>query len=190
VENALHFARAERHAVELVRERAALAPLVREVLESFAPLAWAAGAAVQDHLDESVEAVVDRAALRQILLNLVDNAIKYGPRGQRVTVRLSARDGSARLSVEDEGPGVDAADRERVWQPFVRVSPVRGGTTGSGIGLAVVRDLARRHGGAAWVEGRDADAPGTGGGARFVVELPLAERRAEPLAAERPRASA
>jgi signal transduction histidine kinase len=184
VENALHFARAERHAVELVRERAALAPLVREVLESFAPLAWAAGVNVHDELDDSVVAVVDRAALRQILLNLLDNAIKYGPRGQRVVVRLvacaGARGGVARISVEDEGPGVEPRDRERIWLAFVRVPLARRGsggeTTGSGIGLAVVRDLARRHGGEAWVEDRRATTGAHGPpGARFVVELPLAD---------------
>jgi signal transduction histidine kinase len=190
VENALHFARAERHAVELVRERVALAPLVREVLESFAPLAWAAGVSVRDELDDRVVGVVDRAALRQILLNLLDNAIKYGPRAQRVAVRLVAcagpHGGVARVSVEDEGPGVQPRDRERIWLPFVRVPLARRGpggeTTGSGIGLAVVRDLARRHGGAAWVEDRDGTAGAHGPtGARFVVELPLADDTTSPL---------
>jgi signal transduction histidine kinase len=173
VENALHFARAERRTVELVREPIALARLVREVLSSFAPLAWAAGASVQDDLDDTVIAVADRGAMRQILLNLFDNAIKYGPPSQRIRVRLARvgdAPGTARLSVEDEGPGIALADRDRIWDPFVRVpSAARGGdTAGSGIGLAVVRDLVHRHGGRTWVEDRG-DAPG----ACFVVELPL-----------------
>jgi signal transduction histidine kinase len=184
VENALHFARAERQTVELVRERVTLVPLVREVLESFAPLAWAAGVSVHDDLDEGIVAMVDRAAFRQILLNLLDNAIQYGPRGQRVLVRLAASGGSARVIVEDEGSGVRPADRERIWHPFVRGTPTRrtggAGPTGSGIGLAVVRDLARRHGGSAWVEDRGAD----GAGARFIVDLPLAD--AAGLAVIRP----
>lgn len=173
VENALHFARSERRSVELMRERVPLASIIRDVLESFAPLAWAAGVQVHDQLDDAVTAVVDRAAVRQVVLNLLDNAIKHGPRGQNVIVMLGATVGAmghvARLTVEDEGTGVAPADRERIWQPFVRAASRHTGrdVTGSGIGLAVVRDLVCRHGGAVRVES------GATGGARFIVEFPL-----------------
>ena len=71
--------------------------------------------------------------------------------------------GAVRVWVDDEGPGVPVAERTRVFEPFVRLG--RRGARGSGIGLAVVRDLVEQHGGEVWVE----EAPG--GGARFVLEL-------------------
>jgi signal transduction histidine kinase len=123
---------------------------------------------LQERLDEGASALIDRDAFRQILLNLLDNAVKYGPPGQVVTVRVWREDARVRLAVEDQGVGVPIADRERIWAPFVRASAVSGGhtpQTGTGIGLAVVRDLVARHGGRAWVESTDR------GGARFVVEL-------------------
>ena len=103
-------------------------------------------------------------ALRHIVLNLLDNAVKYGPTGQ--TVRVSVRDTSegVMIAVEDEGPGVAPDDRERIWRPFTR-----GSTTlangGSGIGLTIVREVAGAHGGTACVESS------ASGGARFVVTL-------------------
>ena len=109
---------------------------------------------------------MDPAAYRQILLNLLDNAVKYGPSGQTITVRLARVGGSVRLAIEDEGPGVPEGEHERIWGPFVRLTTTRHGPMGTGIGLAVVRDLAVRHGGRAWVENV------ARGGARFVVEMP------------------
>jgi signal transduction histidine kinase len=116
----------------------------------------------------SVVAPVDADALRQMLINLLDNAVKYGPEGQRIAVALAAENGTARVLVDDEGPGVPAGDRERIWERFWRLQRDRGSAVaGTGIGLAVVRELAELHGGRAWVE----DAPA--GGARFVIEVPV-----------------
>jgi signal transduction histidine kinase len=110
----------------------------------------------------------DERALRHVLQNLVDNALKYGPTGQ--TVRVTATPvaaGTLDVAVADEGPGVPAADRERIWQPFVRLA-TDDGTGGTGLGLNVVHTLVHAARGRVWVE----DVPG--GGARFVVRLPLA----------------
>ena len=106
-------------------------------------------------------------ALRHVLVNLLDNAVKYGPPGQRVTVRVAPAGREVRIAVSDEGPGVPAAERERVWKPFQRGQRT-GAVAGSGIGLAIVRDIATRHGGRIWIEERE------GGGATFVVSLPAA----------------
>lgn len=109
-----------------------------------------------------------QSALLQVLTNLLDNALKFGPAAQ--TVRISA-DGDAatvRIVVDDEGPGIPAADRGRVWTRYFRVSDTEE-IVGSGIGLWVVRDVALRSGGRVWVDQSET------GGARIVLELPAAE---------------
>ena len=168
VENLLHFSRSERQATHVAPEPTALAPLVQEVIEGFAPLAAARGMSLQAAVTEGLVAPVDPGAMRQMLLNLLDNAVKYGPAGQIVTVGAAPQpNGAARLWVDDCGPGVPRADRERVWDRFWRLERDRGSAVaGSGIGLAVVRELAGLHHGRAWVE----DA--ASGGSRFIVELP------------------
>ena len=166
VENALHFTRTDRNLLHLSPESIDLGVVTREILVSFAPLAWTARVTLREVIDVPALALIDAAAYRQIVLNLLENAIRYGPAGQTVTVRVERHDGGARLVVEDEGPGIAVGDRERVWAPFVRLTSQRHVPMGTGIGLAVVRDLTARHGGRVWVERADA------GGARFVVELP------------------
>ena len=169
VENILQFSRAERQAVTLNPEPVAVAPQVREVLEGFAPLARARQVTLASDLVEGLEAMADPDALRQILLNLLDNAVKYGPTGQKVTVRTRAAGDSVRLEVEDQGPGVPVPNRRRVWESYYRLERDAGSAVaGSGIGLSVVMELVLLQHGRAWIE----DA--SGGGARFIVELPNA----------------
>jgi signal transduction histidine kinase len=172
VENLLHFSRSERRLARLSPAPAPLAPLLSEAAEGFAPLAAARGVTLCTELTEGVVAPIDADALRQMLLNLFDNAVKYGPSGQTVTLGLSVSDRRARIWVDDQGPGIPAADRERVWDQFWRLERDRGSAVaGTGIGLSVVRELVALHGGRAWVE----DAPGSAdrAGSRFVIELPL-----------------
>jgi signal transduction histidine kinase len=169
VENVLRFSRAARGKDPLTSEPVALEPLVRDAVNAFDLLAKANDVNVALDIEQPVTALADAGAVRRILLNLLDNAVKYGPSGQTVTVHLS-RNHSAILAVQDQGPGVSRADRERVWQAFQRLD--RDGRTavaGSGMGLAIVRDLVERMNGAVHID----DAPGTG--ARFIVELPLTE---------------
>lgn len=108
-----------------------------------------------------------RTALRQVLLNLLDNAVKYGGDGTAIGVHLERLlDGGVRLRVDDNGPGVPPSERDRIWRPFERGDVARTRAAGgSGIGLTIVQDIARQHGGKATVT----DAPG--GGARFVVDF-------------------
>jgi signal transduction histidine kinase len=140
----------------------------RAVIEEFAPLAAPHGMAVTLDAARSVPVRLQRGALRQILLNLLDNAMKYGGDGTAVRVEVTAMmGGGVRLRVDDNGPGIPASERERVWRPFERGGAARTRAAGgSGIGLTIVREIAEEHRGRAWVEA----APG--GGARFVVELP------------------
>jgi signal transduction histidine kinase len=140
---------------------------MREVVSAFQPLAESVGATVRADATTGLIVHGQRDGVRRILMNLVDNAIKYGPAGQTVEVHAAAENGTVRLVVEDQGPGVPAADRERIWDPYWRLPrDVDSLRPGSGVGLAVVRSLAQQYGGAAWVE------PAPRAGSRFVVELP------------------
>jgi signal transduction histidine kinase len=170
VENVLRFSRGERGVVTLAPDPRALAPMAREVLEQFQPLIAGTEVTVRLELDEEAVAAVDADALRQVLLNLLDNAVKYGPRTQEILVTVERRAGLVALGVEDEGPGVPPAERRRIFDRFHRLErDRRSAVAGTGIGLAVARDLVERHGGRCFVE------PGGRGGARFVVELPEAD---------------
>ena len=97
------------------------------------------------HEDAALPSVKgDFEALRVLLGNLVDNAIRYTPPGGAVDVALRSRDGTARVEVADTGPGIPARDRERVFDRFYRRDGSR--TEGSGLGLAIVKNIADRHG--------------------------------------------
>ncbi|HEX6060241.1 MAG TPA: HAMP domain-containing sensor histidine kinase [Gemmatimonadaceae bacterium] len=167
VENILQFSRAERSAVHLAPQPLDLAAEIDEGIECFTPVAQARQVLLEADLEPDIVAAADPGAFRQILLNLLDNAVKYGPPGQTVRVRLRRAGSAARLEVEDEGPGIPPRDRERIWEAFHRLDrEVHSAVAGSGIGLSVVRELATLHGGRAWVDS------GSAGGAMFVVELP------------------
>jgi signal transduction histidine kinase len=169
VENILHFSRAQRGAGRVQPNPVQAGPLVREIVDAFAPLARTRQVDFAVEADDGVVVRVDPDALRQVLLNLLDNAVKYGPPGQTVRVRAELRGLALRISVDDRGPGVRWEERTRVWEPYRRLArDAEGATGGSGIGLAVVKDLVELHGGRVGV----GEAPG--GGARFWVELPYA----------------
>jgi signal transduction histidine kinase len=124
----------------------------------------------------------DVEGLRRLLRNLIDNALRYAKSGVEVTARREA--GEAVLTVSDDGPGIPSADRERAFDRFVRLDDARSRdeteTGGAGLGLAIVRAIARTHGGSAHLEGA---APGL----RAVVRLPAAPD--QPASPEPPAAS-
>lgn len=110
----------------------------------------------------------DRAALERAISNLVQNARLHGPAGGTISVTVRPSDGLALVTVCDEGPGLDPADRERAFERFWRGDHAR---SGSGLGLAIVRATAERHGGRAFVDG-----------ACFTIELPaLSENSPTPV---------
>ncbi|MBX6330466.1 MAG: HAMP domain-containing histidine kinase [Gemmatimonadaceae bacterium] len=168
VENVLHVARAGRGAAPVTLEWFVVRHVVAETVEELAPLAREAGSEIAlEPIEAGMLVNADPAAVRQMLLNVLDNAVKYGTKRQTIHVGAHFAAGLVYLWVDDEGPGVAAADRGRIWKPFVRLERVnRPGVTGAGIGLAVVRELVTAQRGRAWVE------RGTRGGARFIIALP------------------
>jgi len=107
----------------------------------------------------------DAFMLREMLTNLLDNAVRYTQPGGHITVRVDTSNGTIALRVEDDGPGVPEADRERVFERFYRVLGSR--TEGCGLGLAIVREVAERHHGRATLSGKE-----QGSGTVVRVEFP------------------
>ena len=120
---------------------------------------------IEVHKRAKRRALVDRVRFERILGNLLDNATTHGGGPKRITIEPSPVRKSVLLAVEDEGPGVAAGERTRIFERFARGSAARH-RVGTGLGLALVAEHATALGGEAWVEDRP------GGGARFVVRLP------------------
>lgn len=167
VEQLLALAREER-AGPRAAQAAELGALAREVVEELLPLADRRRIDLGVVGEQVAEVRGDREALRVMVRNLVDNAIRYSPAGGRVDVAVEREDAPmarAMLTVTDSGPGIPAAERERVFDRFYRLPG--SAASGSGIGLALVRSIARHHG----LEVRLEDAPG-GPGLRVRVLFP------------------
>ena len=170
VENILHFSRSRAAPRSpSPRQPVGLEECVSDVAEAFRPLMDPDAGVIDVDIPAGLTVMAHRDGLRQILSNLLDNAMKYGPPGQTVRIGAARDDGLVRISVGDEGPGVPDQDRAAIWEPYVRLPrDVDGHKPGSGVGLAVVKTLVGELGGRVWID----DAPG--GGARFMVELDAA----------------
>ena len=171
VENVLQFSRGERGLLKITPRVSDVGVIVRAAVDAFAPIAAARQMRVTTNIARDATASVDDDAMRQVLLNLLDNAAKYGPDGQEIAVDVRRIADSIRISVDDEGPGIPPRDRKRIWHRYRRLARERErAIAGAGIGLAVVRDIVRLHHGKTWCES------GARGGARFVIDLPLESR--------------
>jgi two-component system sensor histidine kinase MtrB len=165
VEDLLEISRFDAGAAQLHLESVRISELVLQAVaastEVDIPVAISADAA-------ACMAMVDKRRLVRVIANLITNADRYGGGATRVDVALA--DNDVRIAVEDEGPGVDEADRDRIFERFARGTDAagrRGSGEGVGLGLALVKEHINLHGGRVWVE------DGTAGtGARFVFELP------------------
>jgi signal transduction histidine kinase len=141
----LEIARAEAGSDRTAFEPVALAALTHDLAELYAPLAEDRGLSFARDCPAGISVQANRHLLAQALANLLDNAIKYTPPGG--AVRLSVENGAAgpAITVADNGPGVPAAERERVLERFVRLDATRS-TSGNGLGLSLVQAVARLHG--------------------------------------------
>ena len=149
-------------------------------------LAGAVVEAARTHLPERVElqlrapkrvpdVVADPGQLRQVLVNLVDNAIKYSPEGGLVALSVANGDSAILFSVKDRGLGIPATEHRRIFEKFYRLDPdMTRGIGGTGLGLYICRELVRRMDGKIWVESK------LGEGSTFVVELPAAVEKKPP----------
>ena len=160
--------------LDVARESFDAVELVREVLAELPPRLLAGVSIDIDSPGWLPRVQGDSGKARQVLTNLIENAVKYSPDGGRIAVGLSQSAGRARFSVTDEGIGIPAGEQDRIFEKFYRVDPsMRRGIGGTGLGLYICRELIRHMQGRLWVASRP------GGGSTFSFELPLAERGAE-----------
>jgi signal transduction histidine kinase len=152
-----------------------VAHVVQTAADFFAPLAAARKMRIELDVAEPAIARGDPGAIRQILINVLDNAAKYGPIGQTITIGVREDGKMVRLWVDDSGPGIPASEQKNVWKPFFRVGGTLDDSTGgAGLGLAIVRDLATAM---------DADAALSTtplGGTRFTLLLHRSSNGVEP----------
>lgn len=164
--------------LQLARERIDPIELVRSVVEpmrSHVPTNVTIDFVAGDSLPR---VVTDAGKLRQVLMNLIDNAVKYSPEGGRVEVRISCEASSLCFSVRDEGLGIPLREQAHIFKKFYRVDPnLTGGINGTGLGLYICRELVRRMRGRLWLKSEE------GKGSTFFVELPLQRTEQDGTAA-------
>ena len=169
MEQLLVLARTEgQSAARALRTSVPLDELAREAAGQAALLAGAKGIDLGLERLDPVAVTGERASLRTMLSNLLDNAVKYTPQGGRIDVEVRADSEQAVIEVRDTGPGIPAEERERVFDRFYRVAGTT--QTGSGLGLAIARRIASAHGGSIEL------ATASPSGLRATVRLPLAAK--------------
>jgi len=127
-----------------------------------------AGVRFEETIEGSEEVRFDRKWMRQVLLNLITNALNFSPQGSLLTLESTFTVDAWRIAVEDEGPGVAADQQKRIFERFVRVAPEASAKPGSGLGLAICRSIIELHHGTIHAETGKRE-----GGLRIVCEIPL-----------------
>ncbi|MGE0128030.1 MAG: sensor histidine kinase [Blastocatellales bacterium] len=171
VESLLAISRLDAGEAQMECVRFNLAELAATTTEQMRLLAEDKRIRLECRANGQVEIAGDRARLKQVIVNLVDNAIKYTPKGGAVGVVVSAEDGHAMMLVEDNGAGIPSDALPHVFERFYRVDKARSRQMGgAGLGLAIVKSIVAAHEGQVKVESAE------GKGSRFIVELPQQRR--------------
>ena len=172
VENLLTLARADEGRAPLAVEECDLRELVADVAETAGILGEEAGVTAVHTMPETpVCLAVDRHRIREMLLNIVTNAIKYTPRGGSIVLALEENQDAVTFTVRDTGIGIAAGDLPHIFERFWRADPARsrtGDRPGVGLGLAIAKWIVEAHGGAITVQSRP------GRGTMFIIRLPKA----------------
>jgi two-component system, OmpR family, sensor kinase len=166
VEDMFVLARADAGGHRLIRRPLHVDEIVAECVRAVSVVAAARDILLTTAFRSDVSVNADDGLLRRLVTNLLDNAVQHTPPGGAISVAVNCDAGSAIITVADTGPGIPQADRERVFERFVRLDPARSATSGAGLGLPIARWIAEQHGGTLTVESTAA------GGCSFVAHLP------------------
>jgi signal transduction histidine kinase len=166
----MDISEAETGVMRLAIEPVDVSEALADVQELYADVADDKGVAVAIDTGERLTVLADRSRLRQVLANLLDNAVKYTPRGGQVTMRARPGPEDVAIEVEDNGPGIPADDLPRIWDRLYRGDRSRS-ERGLGLGLSLVRAIVEAH------KGRAEVASSPAGGALFTIRLPAAPRQ-------------
>jgi signal transduction histidine kinase len=164
----LDLAKIEAGKMELQVEPSLLSDILNAVQNTMRSLAVKKAIELKFESDPLPEPFpIDGARVKQVLLNLVGNAVKFTPEGGRVWVRASSEDGAVRVEVGDTGPGIPVEDQERIFLEFQQAGGDAGKPQGTGLGLALAKKFIEMHGGRIWLESE------VGKGSRFFFTLPI-----------------
>lgn len=172
IDNLLDLAKIEAGKLDLSLERTDLTTLVARNLDLSRAFGDVRGIElVFQHDRTPIVGLVDGDKVEQVLNNLLTNAIRFSPEGGRIEITLRRSDAEAVVAVKDDGPGIPAEERAKLFRPFQRTSVQSvSKERGTGLGLAIVKRIVEGHGGRIWVESE------VGQGSTFAFTLPLTER--------------
>jgi heavy metal sensor kinase len=168
IDSLLFLSRADADAVRLSHDHFDLADLLKESRDIIAILADEKGQSIMVRAPAPLPVTADKTLLRRALLNLIDNAIKYSPRGGDIEIAAESATGPlVRIRIRDTGPGIPPEHQSRVFDRFFRIEDSRSREAGgTGLGLSIVHWVVSAHGGRVWIESRS---PGTD----VVLEMPI-----------------
>jgi len=167
ISNILDFSKKEKSTFSASPDIIRIDKVIRNTVKAFKPLADSASNRIELNI-EPVTAFMDPAGFRQILINVLDNAVKYGPINQTIRIKLYKFEGTIILSITDEGPGIPKKNHSKVWEPYWRYTePYNNNVTGSGIGLAIVKEYLDQMDGTAEI--RNLPEKGT----EFLLQFPV-----------------
>lgn len=168
IDQILVLARAEAGEIPLTLRAVNLGTLAASLVDQIEPVAQARGVTMRCECGEAVVVQGDADWLKRLVLNLLDNAIKFTPQGGRIVVDVSREGGVARLAVRDTGVGIDPDVRPRIFERFFRADPARSrGADGAGLGLTLAKWIVDRHHGRIEVESQ------AGQGSTFTASIPV-----------------
>jgi signal transduction histidine kinase len=172
INEVLDLSKIESARTKLKREKVALVELLASLTRSMMPILRPREQSLSAEIEDGLPPVyADKGRLGQVLRNLVANSSKFTPAGGELKIKVTGDDGWCRLSVIDNGIGIKKEDQERIFEPFCQLDYAPGESrAGTGLGLAVVRQIVEKHGGEVWVESE------YGEGSRFTFTMPLATR--------------
>jgi PAS domain S-box-containing protein len=167
ISDILDLSKIEAGRMELTREDVAVASAYAEVLSALQPLADKKSQALLQQVEPNLYVRADATRFKQILMNLIGNAIKFTPEGSRIELAARQVDNQVRLEVRDNGPGIAPEEQQRIFEAFFRLAQTGNATEGTGLGLAITARLVELHGSKLEIESKP------GNGTCFYFSLPF-----------------